>query len=104
MRRIKPSTGFRAFRDRSREPDRGGGMAHLLAETPQAGGPSAGFEGDLAGFLDQALLLDQAPEVRLVQAQPRQALDRLLELEESKGWRHQLEDERAVLDLAAQAP
>src|SRR5690606_1527888 len=58
---------------------------------------------DLAGLLDQSLLLDETAEVRLVQADAGQSLDRLLELEEGEGGWHQFEDDRPVLDLAAQA-
>ena len=45
---------------------------HVAPEAEQLGGPPCRAGGHLAGFLDQRLLLDQAAEILLVQAQARQ--------------------------------
>ena len=52
--------------------------------------------------LDQILLLDQPPEILLVQPSPRQRLHGLLQLQQGELGRHQLEHDGPVLDLGAQ--
>src|SRR6516165_7518651 len=43
------------------------------------------------------------PPIMLVQPHPRQRLDRALQLQQGEGGRHQLENDRSIFDLAAQA-
>src|SRR5690349_9618717 len=82
----------------------GGGSfeQYLAAEADEAGRAAAGAGADLAGLLDQPLLLDETAEILLVQPRPGQCLDRALQLQERKGGRHQLEHHWTVFDLAAQ--
>ncbi|MNL69761.1 hypothetical protein D3C87_1946630 [compost metagenome] len=63
---------------------------------------AAGLAGHLSGFLDQLLLVNQPAEIRLVQGQPGERLDGVLQLQKRKILRHQFEDDRAVFDLGAQ--
>src|SRR6516162_8683786 len=46
----------------------------------EPGWPAAGLDTDPAGFFDQALMLDETPEILLVQPHARQGLDRALQL------------------------
>ena len=54
----------------------------LAAEAHEPRRPAAGLRADAAGLLDQALLLDQAAEVLLVQPHAGQRLDRALQLQQ----------------------
>ena len=54
---------------------------HLAPEPEQLGRPAAGRVGNLAGFLDQALLVDQPAEILLVQPLPGERLDGALQLQ-----------------------
>src|SRR5947208_15476928 len=56
----------------------------LAAEAIELGGTAAGFGRDRAGLLDQALLIDQAAEVRLVQRLAGQRLDCALQLKQGE--------------------
>ena len=64
------------------------------------GRPSPGC--DLASFLNELLLLDQAAEILLVQQPPGKRLDAALQLQQREGLRHQFEDHGMVFDLGAQ--
>src|SRR5262249_55291316 len=57
-----------------------------------------------SGLLDQALRLDEAAEVLLVQARTRDRFDRVLKIGQREGFRHQFEDHRPVFELSAHAP
>ena len=74
----------------------------FAAKADEARRAAAGLGADPAGFLDQALLLDQAAEILLMQPHAGQRLDRALQLQQRKRRRHQLEYDRAIFDLAAQ--
>src|SRR6267154_41499 len=76
---------------------------HLAAKADEARRPAAGRRADLPGFLDEALLLDEAAEILLVQPDTGERLDGALQLQQREGRRHQLEHDRPVFDLAAQA-
>src|SRR6516225_6210167 len=65
--------------------------------------PAAGLSADPAGLFDQTLVLDETPEILLVQPHSRQRLDGALQLQQGEGGRHQLENDWSILDLAAQA-
>src|SRR5206468_1982 len=75
----------------------------LAAEAHEPRRPAAGRGADLAGFLDETLLLDEPAEILLVQPDTGECLDGSLQLQEREGWRHELEYDRPVFDLAAQA-
>src|SRR5579864_5245027 len=80
-----------------------GPLAHDFAfETHELGGPPAAFRRDLPGFLDQALLLDEAAEILLMELEAGEGLDRALQPQEREAFRHQLEDDRAIFDLGPQ--
>src|SRR5207247_11245809 len=70
-----------------------------VAEAEQLGRSSDGVGGRLPGLLDQFLLLDEAPEIRLVDQPSGERFDRPLQLEEGEAGRHQLEYDGAILDL-----
>src|SRR5690348_12359145 len=81
-----------------------GALEHdLAAEAVELGRTTARPGGDRAGLFDQALLVDQPAEVLLVQASSGQRFDCALELQQGERLGHQLEDDRPVLDLGAQA-
>src|SRR5689334_524006 len=71
----------------------------LAPEAMELGRPAAGAGGNGAGLLDQALLLDQAAEVLLVQRSAGQRLDPALQLAQREIGRHQLEHDGPVFDL-----
>src|SRR4030081_3245953 len=83
---------------RSRSP--GAGRSSKTSRRRRA--KRAGRGADLAGFLDEPLLLDETAKILLVQPDPGQRLDRALQLQKRKGGRHQFEPDRPVFDLAAQ--
>src|SRR5258707_15291705 len=74
----------------------------LAAEAIELGRAAAGLGRDRAGLLDEALLIDEAPEILLVEPPPGERLDGTLQLQEGKGGRHQLEDDGPILNLGAQ--
>ena len=74
---------------------------HLAPEDEQLGRTAAGLD-VLAGAFDEAGVFDQAAEVLLVEAHAGEGFDHPLELEQGEGGRQELEDDRAVLELAAQ--
>src|SRR5690348_16462873 len=61
---------------------RGAFEQHFAAKAHEPGGAAAGCAADPAGFFDEALLLDQAAKILLVQPHPRQCLDRALQLKQ----------------------
>src|SRR5216683_2884197 len=69
---------------------------YLAAETNQPRRPAAGGGADLAGFLDETLLLDQPAEILLVQPGAGKRLDGALQLQQREGGHHQLEHHRTV--------
>src|SRR5947209_4233865 len=74
-----------------------GALEHdFAAESVELGGAAAGFGRDRAGLLDQALLVDQAAEVLLVQRPAGQRLDRALQLQQGEFFGHQFEHDRTV--------
>src|SRR5262249_24871208 len=74
----------------------------LAAEPDQLGRTAAGLRRNLAGVLDQALLIDQPAEILLVEPLSGERLDGALEGKQREALRHQLEDDGAVLDLGPQ--
>src|SRR5260370_5516112 len=74
----------------------------LAAEAIELGRAAAGLDRDRAGLLDEALLIDEAPEILFVEPPPGECLDGTLQLQEGKGGRHQVEDDGPILDLVAQ--
>src|SRR5260221_2632230 len=71
-------------------------------EAEELGGPAAGRRRHAAGLFDQPLLIDQPAEVLLVKTLSGERFDGTLELKQREGWRHQLEDDRAIFDLRPQ--
>src|SRR5215469_15024287 len=55
---------------------------NLTAEADELRRPAAGLGGALAGLLDEALLIDEAPEILLVEFAAGQGFDGALQLEE----------------------
>src|SRR5690606_33312060 len=83
---------------------RRGAFAHDLAtEAEKSGGPATGARRRPAGRLDQCGGLDQAAEVLLVQVPAGDRFDGPLQFGQGELLRHQLEYDRTVLELAAQA-
>src|SRR5258708_6590774 len=76
---------------------------HLAAKADEARRPAAGRRADLPGFLDEALLLDEAAEILLVQPDTGERLDGALQLQQRDGQRHKLAHDRTVFTLATQA-
>ena len=56
----------------------------FAAKADEAGWAAAGLGADPAGFLDKALLLDEAAEILLVQPHSGQGFDRALQLQQRK--------------------
>src|SRR5262245_50582648 len=81
---------FRIARDGQTEARRQALERHFLAEAHLARRPSTGGADDATGLLDEALLLDEAAEILLVQANPGERLDGALQLEQREAGRHQL--------------
>src|SRR5579859_697991 len=99
--RTGPPSG--GARQRQLGPGDGAFGQDLAAEAHELGRAAAGADLDLAGLLDQALRLDQAAEILLVQAAASERLDRALQVQQGEGGRQQLEHDRAIFDLGAQA-
>src|SRR5690606_8426786 len=76
--------------------------AHVLAEPEELRRTAAGRGGEAARALDEPALLDEPAEVLLVEPQPDQRLDGTLQLRQRERRRQELEDDRAVRQLAAQ--
>jgi len=71
-------------------------------EGEQLGGATRCAARERPGFFDQALAFDQAAEIRLMQPEARESLDRFLQLQKRETVRHQLEHHGAVFDFGAQ--
>src|SRR5580692_7041919 len=86
--RISPiKLSSRCHRTSARTQPQSGGRAleqDLAAKAHEPGGATARRGADPAGLLDQALLLDEAPKILLVQPHPRQCLDRALQLQQGE--------------------
>src|SRR5690606_32769522 len=76
----------------------------LAAEPVEAGRASASLRPYLPGRLDKPSTFDQPAEVLLVQMRAEDGLDGLLQLEQRELVRHELEDDRAILDLRSDSP
>src|SRR6516164_2164860 len=75
---------------------------HLAPKTHEPRRSPPGLGADPAGFLYQTLMLDEPAKILFVQPHPRQCFDRALQLQQRERRRHQLENDRSILDLAAQ--
>src|SRR5262245_20110585 len=73
---------------------------HLTAETVKPRRAPASSGRDVPGSLDQAALLDQPPEILLMQQRAGDSLDRLLQVVKGELGREQLEHHGAVFQLA----
>src|SRR6516164_4996975 len=103
---ISPSRGNEsAASGPSGEPYTGGGAfpQDLPPEMEQFSRAAPGRRRELAGALDQALILDQTAEILLVELDAGNGLHGSLQIKQREASRHQFEYDRAVLHLAAQA-
>jgi len=84
-----------------REARRGAGLGVHALESKQFGRPAARGGRQLSGGFDQPRPFHAAPEILLVQAETRDGLGPRLKLGQGEDARGQIEQDRAVFQLAA---
>src|SRR5215831_19021742 len=91
--------------DRERQLGAGDGPLEqeIAAEPDQLGRTTSGLRRDVAGILDQSLLVDQSAKILLVELPSGERLNGALERQQREPLRHQLEDDGAVFDLGPQS-